>query len=305
MRYVLGIDAGGTKTMAAAVDETGAVQAEFTVGATNINSEPQELVLSRLDHLAAQARQRFPKDECAAICAATAGYSNPDTARVWNQAFSSFEGRFLIVGDQEAALEGALDGQSGVVVIAGTGSICMGRTSQGKTARSGGFGHLLDDGGSGYAIGLAMLSAVVRAQDGRAAQTLLTDVVHHALGTHSLSELIRAVYAPNQTKSFFAALAPLLDKAVEEGDTAAQQIAASAADELFVLSDTVCKKLALQKGLCALSGGILQNSKPIRAAFSARMAAAYPQISCVAPLRSACQGAALLALRSCGPRKEG
>ena len=62
MRYVLGIDAGGTKTMAAAVDETGAVQAEFTVGATNINSEPQELVLSRLDHLAAQARQRFPND---------------------------------------------------------------------------------------------------------------------------------------------------------------------------------------------------------------------------------------------------
>ena len=304
MKYVLGIDAGGTKTKAAAVDETGAVKAEFTVGATNVNSEPQELVLSRIHQLIVQARQCLPKDECAAICAATAGYSNTDTVFLWNQALSSFKGRFLLVGDQEAALEGALGKRFGVVVIAGTGSICVGRTPQGKTARSGGYGHLLDDGGSGYAIGLAMLSAVVRAQDGRAAQTLLTDLIYRALGTHNLNELIRAVYAPGRTKSFFAALAPLLDKAAEGSDLAAQQIVAEAANELFVLADTVCKKLAIQTGVCALSGGILQNSRPIRAAFSARMAAEYPQIPCVAPLRSACQGAALLALRSCGLSKE-
>ena len=71
--------------------------------------------------------------------------------------------------DQETALAGALGAPCGMVLIAGTGSICFGRDAVVKQPGSGGYGHKIDDEGSGYALGRDALAAVVRAQDGRAA----------------------------------------------------------------------------------------------------------------------------------------
>ena len=108
-----------------------------------------------------------------------------------------------------------------VPVIAGTGSICYGQSTDGREARSGGWGHLIDDEGSAYALGRDILRAVVRAADGRAPATALTELVAQRLGALGVQPVIRFTYAPTTTKKEIAALAPLLDPALQQGDAAA------------------------------------------------------------------------------------
>ena len=88
----------------------------------------------------------------------------------------------------------------GTVLIAGTGSICYARTADGRRARSGGWGHLIDDEGSAYALGRDILRAVVRAADGRAPATALTELIAQRLGAPGVQPVIRFTYAPTTTK---------------------------------------------------------------------------------------------------------
>ncbi|MEI3013924.1 MAG: hypothetical protein V8T36_03730 [Ruthenibacterium lactatiformans] len=85
--------------------------------------------------------------------------------------------------------------------MAGTGSICFGRDAAGKTARSGGYGHKIDDEGSGYALGRDALAAVVRAQDGRGPRTLLTDLVFAQLKVVDVGGLVQFTYDPQTEKN--------------------------------------------------------------------------------------------------------
>lgn len=305
MNYVLGIDGGGTKATAVVMDEQGGVCEWFSGEAVNVNSESRAAVEKRLSRISTQVQQRFPNDTCVAVCAGVAGYTNRLTAQIWNKAFGNLGPRFLLTGDHMAALEGSLNGGAGMIMIAGTGSICAGRGRNGMTARAGGYGHLLDDGGSGYAISIAILSAVVRAADGRAAPTLLTQSVYKALDVHDIEGLIGVVYDKAQTKRSIASLSPLLDDAVKAGDVSAQNIARRAGEDLFALADAVCRKVGLDKFPCAMTGGVLQHSISVREAFIKRMQEAYPRIQCIEPLRSAAEGAGLLALRIWFGRKDG
>ena len=65
----------------------------------------------------------------------------------------------------------------GVVLIAGTGSMAYGRDATGAHARSGGWGRLLADEGSGYWLGHQLLRRIVQAADGRAPKTALTELL--------------------------------------------------------------------------------------------------------------------------------
>ena len=81
-----------------------------------------------------------------------------------------------------------------LALICGTGSIVYGRTVTGELLRAGGWGYLFGDEGSGYAIGIAALRAVMRAYDGRGRETLLSELVLGRYGLHTPPELIQAIY---------------------------------------------------------------------------------------------------------------
>lgn len=188
----------------------------------------------------------------------------------------------------------------GAVLIAGTGSVCLGRDEMGRTARAGGYGHLIDDGGSGYAIGRDILSAVVRAQDGRGAPTRLAPLVFDHLGIDSVSQLITWLYAPGTGKKEVASLAPLLLRALEADDDAAAQIAHTAAAELAALVLAVFGRLSRTEGELVLSGSILSHYPAIAQEVLSLCAARLPGVRPV-PMRStAAQGAARLALQEAG-----
>lgn len=204
--------------------------------------------------------------DCAGVGIGAAGISNPEVGKFLRKAFSQegITGRIELFGDHQTALAAAYPDCHGIVLIAGTGSICYGINEAGNEARSGGWGHIIDDGGSGYAIGRDILSAVVRAHDGRDKETALSEAVFHQMGFASIQELIRYVYAPERSKKEIGALALLLGPAAEAGDKKAQEIEEVCANSLAELFAAVYRQMPEEHNV-VLAGSVLEKNERIRA----------------------------------------
>lgn len=297
--YVAGWDGGGTKTTLELRDRQGNVLGRAQAGALNPNGGVEgqtDRTVAAL--LAEMERMTGDLGGCRMLCIGAAGVSNPDTARLLRAALErgGYRQGLTITGDHHTALYGALGKGEGAILIAGTGSICYGRSADGREHRCGGWGNVMDDEGSGYAIGRDILAAVVRAEDGRAVPTCLSALVRNALDVQELSGIIRYVYAPDTGKRQIAALARLLDEALEQGDAAACAIADKAARELAELVVPVIETLALEEQELALMGSILTRCEPVSRRLRARLAERFARLRCIGPRMDAAAGAALLAL---------
>ncbi|GBG06395.1 hypothetical protein PAT3040_00920 [Paenibacillus agaridevorans] len=301
MRYVAGLDGGGTKTAVTVAEESGRVVHRFTAGPLNLNGQDEASVKATLHEIAANVGYvcEGGLGDCVAMAVGAAGISNPTVSGRLTEGLreGGFAGRLVLVGDHETALWGAHEGPHGMILIAGTGSIGYGRNADGTVHRAGGFGHLIDDEGSGYSIGRDLLSAVVRASDGREAPTVVTELVYARLGLSTVQELVGFVYAKERNKADIAALAPLLSAACEAGDASALRIAERNALALVDTASAVAEALGLaESGELALLGSVLLQSSQVRAAFEAGMAARHPRLRCIDARRDAAHGAMLLAL---------
>ena len=163
--FIAGIDGGGTHTRIEIRDMENRFVRRAEFGPFNINSIGEDAFHSLLREVFAACGDMA---SCASVCFGAAGISNPKVGEILQEELDTagFAGKWLLRGDQEIALRGAMD-TPGAAIIAGTGSICFGKNAAGETARGGGYGHLIDDGGSGYALGRDVLSAAVRTIDGR------------------------------------------------------------------------------------------------------------------------------------------
>ena len=149
--------------------------------------------------------------------------------------------------------------------------------------------------GGGFALGRDALAAVVRAEDGRIAPTVLHDAVFKALQVGAVRELIGKIYAPGFGKREVAALAPLVGAAAEQGDAAALQIVEKAGRELALMVRPVAEKLGLQSARIAFAGSVLQKCAPVRSAAQAQLQTLLPQLTLAEPQGDAAAGAVLLA----------
>ena len=204
-----------------------------------------------------------------------------------------------IVADSVTAHAGALDGNAGIVLIAGTGSICFAQRETGEQLQIGGNGHLIDDGGSGYDLSIQMLRAVVKAQDGRAPATILQDLVLEHLKLADVSFLIDWLYDEKRTKKEIAALAVSLDRALQHQDQAAQKIVQNAAASLAELALPAISFLNGRAAL-ALSGSVLKKNAAVRDSLIHCLRERYPeedQLVLISPKHEADYGAVLLAKR--------
>ncbi|MEK0312344.1 N-acetylglucosamine kinase [Cohnella sp. 56] len=300
MKYVAGVDGGGTKTAVTVMDDTGRTVSTFASGGINYNGRDEAEVSRHLAEIvAALGVACGGLDSCAQLVVGAAGVSNPTVPGRLTAALraSGYGGGVHIVGDHETALFGALEREHGMILIAGTGSICFGRSGSGAVHRTGGFGHLIDDEGSGYSIGRDVLSAVVRSHDGRAPGTVLTEMTYAKLGIGSVPELVGFVYDRRTGKQDIAALAPLLSDACARGDEAALAIAARSGASLAELVRPVAERLWPNGGELALAGSVLLRNAHVREALLARLAQICPAVQAAAARRDASAGAALMALR--------
>ena len=261
MDYVIGIDAGGTKTVCLLASEHGEILARARGEGANLQAVGELQVEKILHTVMAQAigsRRIVP----AAICLGIAGVDRPNDAAVVKGIMEriGLNSRTVIVNDALIALETGAPGQPGVVIISGTGSIAYGRNAAGEAARSGGWGYVLGDEGSGYWIGRAALRAVLRAADFRGPRTMLTQMLLDHFQVSQPQLLLHEVYHHHLKPAAIGALASSVQTAFSEGDEAAAGILRGAADELEGSALSVARRLDLTSEAFSfiLSGGIFR-----------------------------------------------
>lgn len=296
-KYIVGMDGGGTKTAVIAADTAGGILETFEAGALNYNGQDTAKADETLRGIFERLKAFGTPEDCAAICIGTAGISNPFVKKHMEEQVraAGFSGKLYITGDHEIALYGALGECSGMILIAGTGSICYGRNPAGESWRTGGFGHLIDDEGGGYAIGRDILSAVVKAHDGRTHSTCLTQSVCESLHICSIEELVAFVYKPSLQKKDIAALSALLPDACAKGDSSALKIAQNASAELMRLIYPVAERLKLTEGKIAFSGSVCVHDNYIREELKTLLRKRYPKMEYTPCKCNAAYGAMLFA----------
>lgn len=214
------------------------------------------------------------------------------------------EDRIGVDHDLHVALMGCLAGQSGIVLIAGTGTACYGRDVHGRCWQAGGWGPLLDDPGSSHWLGLQAMIAAVRDYDGRGGATSLRASVLEALNLNSIQQILRRVDLNGMQRSEIATLARLVTGAALDGDAVAIDIIGRGAIELATMVVTVASKLGMSgtasqvpvsvTGGLTNAGGVFMN--PLREA----IADLLPQAVLVKPKLPPVLGAVMLAIESLG-----
>jgi glucosamine kinase len=294
----VGIDGGGTKTNAVAMNAGGEVLARVEGGAALIRPEDPGAGAGLLADLTERAvRAAGGSLPAAGLCCALAGAGREPVRRALAAELHR-EGvavRLRIVTDAEAAFYDAFADGPGILLIAGTGSIVWGRAEDGRTARAGGWGAILGDEGSGYALGLGALRAVVRAHDGRGEATSLAPAVLAHAGVDAPESLV--AWAAGASKREIAALAPAVASAAGAGDAVARRIVEEAAGELVAHVVALHHRLGPWKtapGL-ALSGGLIAPGGPLRAAVVEALQVRGPECALAERQVDAARGAASLA----------
>ena len=261
MFHVLGIDAGGTKTVCLLADDQGRVVAEARRGGANLQAVG-ELEVEKVLHEVMEEALGDATITPAAICLGIAGVDRPNDSTVVRGIMKriGYKARIVIVNDALVALEAGAPGQPGVVVISGTGSIAYGRDAKGQAARSGGWGYVLGDEGSGYWIGRAALRAVLREADRRGPATILSSLLLKHFGVSQAQGLIHQVYNTNLKPAAIGALATCVQSAFSQGDQVALGILRGAANELEASALSVARRLELvgEPFVFILAGGIFR-----------------------------------------------
>lgn len=306
--YVLGIDGGGTSTVCLLADAAGGVVARAEAPPSNHRKSDFESVRaaveSGINSLARQMGFRYG-DELN-LLSACAGLAGADTEGDIEQLLEVVRDvvhapRVRVVNDGEIALEGALDGEPGVLVISGTGSIVWARSEEGRRVRVGGWDYLLSDEGSGYHIGLRMLRAIAAAHDRRTPQTVLAEEVYRAFSIDGFDEMLNVIYEEKLTPQAIASLAPIADRAAEAGDEIASKLLEETARELADLAEAGARLAGLLETArfpLVPMGGTLLAGGYFSKRFRARVAERLPNALLTEARLSPAEGALILATRA-------
>ncbi len=260
-----GIDGGGTKTAVVVVDSTGREVARCVTSTSNAAVVGHERAATVLhDVLEEAARRAGTNLPLAAAWFGLSGSDRPEDHDFLIPRLEDVAVEVTMTNDAELALAGLPD-RVGVALVAGTGSISLGRNAAGKKARAGGWGPIFSDEGSGYDLTRRMLRAFAAERDGRGPKTSLT---HRLLGHWQIEDpfsVINRIYDPATTKGDIAGLSGIVVEEAAGGDDVAARILDDAAAELASLGAAVARQLALGPEIAvAFVGGLLVHVAPYR-----------------------------------------
>jgi glucosamine kinase len=276
MRYVLGIDAGGTKTRALLAEETGRVLGRGHGGGANLKTHG-ELEVEKVLHRVIEEAESEANAKPDAVALGIAGADRPEDHAVLRTILRrmGFRQRVLVTNDARVAFVAGSPSRVGLALICGTGSIAWGQNAAGEIARAGGWGWHLADEGSGFWIGARAVRAALRGADGRGPGTALAEAVREHFGIGSVEEIVRIVYDGEFPRHQIAMLAPRVAGAAAAGDAVAGGILDEAAEELAAAARSVRGRLRLDERPydIVLSGGTFAAVPALAEAATALLAA--------------------------------
>lgn len=182
--------------------------------------------------------------------------------------------RIAIVSDVLPILAAVWECGCGIALVAGTGSVAYGHKA-GKQVRCGGWGYLLGDEGSGYAIGRAALRAALEdLESSRRPLRSLTQTIRESLKVAKVSELTKAIYGSANPRAAIASFARPVVASAEAGDPLARQILDDAGRDLASLVTRTAELLSVGESdlPLAMGGGVLAASKYLRDTVANRLA---------------------------------
>jgi N-acetylglucosamine kinase-like BadF-type ATPase len=248
-KLVVGVDGGGTRTRAVILDGD-RVLGEGASGPSNPLrvgiANGAAAIREAIDKACSAAL--IDRDDLVAAGIGLAGVRRKDIRTrmrdvlIETLAIKNIE----LMTDGDIALYGATDGAPGIVVISGTGSICVGSNRQGKHVFAGGWGPVAGDEGSGSWIARRALQAVAQAADERGQKTQLTKAACEYFQVAVPDDLATAIYAPTVTNDRIAGFSKLVIETARSGDAVARSILADAGRELGKAALTVIRRLKME-----------------------------------------------------------
>ena len=277
---VLGIDAGGSKTVALLADESGRVISRAEGGGANLRVhgelEVEKVLYGLLEKLDPRARRAD------AMAIGIAGADRPEDGEVLRAILArlGFRERVVVTNDARIAFVAGSPSRVGLALVCGTGSIAWGRNAAGEVARAGGWGWHLGDEGSGFWIGVRAVREALRAADGRGPATRLEESLISHFEIARPEQILRAVYDGEFPRHRVAAFAVRVEQAALDGDEVARSILAAAANELLLAAASVRERLGLAAAAydVVLAGGTFRAVPTLEEAVAERLSAPHARI---------------------------
>ncbi len=311
IRYVIGVDGGGTKTEVAVIDTLGRVRGIGLGGPSSFDKTSQAAAKANIAAAVASARSAASLGDAPidAVFFGMAGVTSAHdraTVHAIGEALKLAPPDHIGVDhDLRAALAGGLCGRPGIVVIAGTGSSCYGINAAGESWKAGGYGTMISDEGSSYWLGVRAIRAAAMIHDGRlpaSAAPLLYAPVMRQLGIDSIDDVMHRLHVAGIAPADVAAFAPLLIEAARQGDAHAIGVLREGMQALAFCVHAVAQRLRMQAEpcACALVGGVFRNGalviEPLREAVTAQLPLCDVRMAELPPVL----GAGILALQRLG-----
>ncbi|MHB8178330.1 MAG: N-acetylglucosamine kinase [Vulcanimicrobiaceae bacterium] len=279
-RIIVGVDAGASAVRAVAADGSHII-GQGTAGGANPNVVGLVAAVESISHAVESALAGERTD---LLCVGVAGAGREQVARRLEALLATrfSQARIVVTDDaQIALLAGAPEG-IGAVLVAGTGAVAYAQNRERK-AHAGGYGALLGDRGSGFALGAAALEMLLRVYDGRGVSDALTQALATLLSAESRAEVLAAIYEDAQPVKRIASLAQTVLALADAGDRAATKIVQAAALELFELAKCVLRmtELSDRDGVLVFSGGLLSKNSLLTYLIETRVANEMPAVRIV------------------------
>jgi N-acetylglucosamine kinase-like BadF-type ATPase len=303
-RFLMGIDGGATKTLAAVLDlKTQALHVAHG-GPSNEDAIGAKSAVDALLGVAEQAIERagIARGDLAAAVIAVAG---TDTDAIARQVRAARSDGWIVVNDVVGAWATATGAKPGIGTISGTGSNVFGIGPEGRPWRAGGWGHLLGDEGSGYWLGVQSIKAALRHREASGPETALGKALVEFFAAPSVEALAARIYAKPLTKGEIAAFATETAKLAVRGDAVARGLYERGARELGEQIAAVIRQTGLTGdfpvgliGSAFKAGAVFV--EPLTAAVRAHAPDARVSVVEMAPVG----GSLLLAARACDRGEE-
>lgn len=306
MNYVIGLDGGGTKTVSVLVSTDGRIVDQSVGESSNFQviggDKLQSAIRNLVEKQLATARVSSGQVRCLYAGLAGAGrVSDREKIYALLQQLGLAE-QVVIDTDAAAALAGAFMGDPGIILIAGTGAICFGKTRSGEMIRSGGWGYMLGDEGSGFFIGQQAIMAALKDLDGRGTATALRPMIERRYSLNRIDEIIPRVYSGELDRTEIASIGVQVFELAADGDAVAQQVIALAASEQGKMVAAVAEKMAMRgKSIdVALIGSVFKQKQVLESGLRKEAEAVAARVNLIEPMVEPAVGSAILALSKIG-----
>jgi len=269
MKYIIGVDGGGTKTVAVAYDledkEIGKGNSGFGNLLLGFN-EAAGNIINAIEQCMNCINKQGIAGECLCIYLGIAGIGvSGNTEKTEILLEEKFLCKVKCFHDSQLAHAAILKGNDGIITISGTGSVSYG-IYKGKSFRTGGWGHILGDEGSGYCIGLEAFKRMTLDEDLGLVRSKLTNTIMTKLNLDDVNDIKKFIYSAS--KAEIASYTPIVVELAKTSEINSVIILKQAGKDLYLMTKRLYNKLGINESIAiGVSGSILKKVDIVRDEF--------------------------------------